>query len=83
MLDAAKTLDREFLNVRANLLVIAAALDRVDAAGRPPADSRLDLVRRAVGVLAESKPDRAERVQMVFSDPYDPDWSRPAPPSGR
>jgi hypothetical protein len=83
VLDAAKTLDREFLNVRANLLVIAAALDRIDAAGRPPADPRLELVRRAVGVLAEPKADRAERVQMVFSDPYEPGWSRPAMPTGR
>jgi hypothetical protein len=79
VLDAAKTLDREFLNIRANLLVIAAALDRIDAGGRPATDLRLAQVRRALGVLAETEPDRAQRVQMVFSDAYEAGWPRPTP----
>lgn len=83
MLDAAKTLDREFLNIRANLLIVAAALDRIDAGGQPPSDPRLALVQKAIGVLAEPSPDRAARVQMVFSDAYEAGWPRPTAADGR
>jgi len=81
LLDARTMFDREFLNIRARLLEVAAALDRVDrAAGRNKigTDDRWPQVSAAVRVLCDGAPDRAERVEMVFSDPYDPNWRTPS-----
>ena len=77
---AEKVLDRNFLDMRAKLLVLAAALDRIDRApgadgvGR---DARLASIRQALDILSGTAPNRAERVQMIFSEPYDPKWPRP------
>lgn len=72
---AEEVLDREFLQVRARLIDVAAALDRIDRAEGPVVDDpRLDQVRRAVGILAEGESGRAERLQLVFSLPYEDDW---------
>lgn len=74
---AKQLLDREFLEVRCRLLDIAAALDRVERAegsGAVRSDARLRQVRDALAVLTDGDPERAQRVQMVFSDAYDPDW---------
>lgn len=74
-LDAPEVLDREFLEVRARLLQLAAALDRLNrAAGDVSNDPRLDKIRRALGVLESSHGDRAERLQLIFSRPYEADW---------
>lgn len=73
-LDAKATLDREFLDIRCRILEIAAALDRIaGAAGSEAlhADPRLGALREATKVLTDDKADRAQRVQMVFSDPYE------------
>ena len=74
---AKDVLDRDFLEVRCRLLDIAAALDRIDRAQRPDSvrgDLRLAKLQEAIRVLIDGKPDRAERVQMVFSDSYDEGW---------
>ena len=72
---AAEVLDREFLGIRASLIDIAAALDRMDrAAGSLPDDSRLARIHQAFGVLAGETPDRAEQLQLIFSLPYDENW---------
>lgn len=74
---ASEVLDREFLGVRARLIDVAAALDRLDRAeGSAAADPRLQTIRRALEVLAGDAPARAERVQMLFSLPYDEAWQR-------
>jgi hypothetical protein len=74
-LTATEVLDREFLEVRARLIDVAAALDRIDRAeGSVKNDPRLDQIRRAVEVLAGDTPGRAERVQSLFSLPYQEDW---------
>jgi len=68
-------LDREFLEIRARVLEIAAALDRLDRADGPPTgDSRLAAIARALEVLQSSDSDRAERVQLIFSIPYENAW---------
>jgi len=71
----APVLDQEFLPLRARLLEIAAALDRLDRAdwssGRDP---QAEKIRAAVELVLDSRGDRAEQVQMVFSRPYDRDW---------
>ena len=85
--DAHEMLDREFLQVRARLLEIASALDRIDraagnsaakkiAGGKIEGDGRLRQFRQALDVLAGADGDRAERVQMIFSLPYAPDWKQ-------
>ncbi len=78
-LSKEETLDRFFLEMRSRTLDLAAALDRVDAAalrsrGAGADDARLAKLREALRVLAEVERDRAERVQMIFSDEYDPAW---------
>ncbi|HEV3416124.1 MAG TPA: hypothetical protein VG056_04905 [Pirellulales bacterium] len=76
-LDAPEVLNREFPEIRARLLQLAAALDRMDrAAGSPEGDARRQKIRDALAILLESGPDRAERMQLLFSLPYDPDWKQ-------
>jgi hypothetical protein len=74
-LDAPETLNREFLELRARLLSVAAALDRIDRAGGAVAgDPRMAKIRRALEILGDDGPDRAERFQLLFSREYEADW---------
>ncbi len=73
--DAPAVLDREFLELRAGLLQIAAQLDRLDrATGSAAADPRMHGIQQAIESLASAEPDRAEQVQLIFSRQYDPNW---------
>jgi hypothetical protein len=72
---APQILDREFLGIRARLIELAAALDRIDrAAGRVATDPRMEKIRRGLMALSQAGPDRAEQVQMAFSLPYEEGW---------
>jgi hypothetical protein len=72
---AAETLNREFLEVRAKILEIASALDRLDRAeGSVAEDPRLDRIQQGLTRLQTDQPDRAEQIQLIFSLPYDKDW---------
>jgi hypothetical protein len=72
---APSVLDREFLELRARILELGAALDRLDReGGRVQDDSRLAAIARALQVLASPNGDRAEQVQLIFSLPYDEAW---------
>jgi hypothetical protein len=74
-LDAPEVLNREFLEVRARLLQIAASLDRLDRAnGSAEGDARLAGIQQALTILAGSQADRAERIQLVFSRAYEANW---------
>ncbi len=74
-LDAPEVLNREFLEIRARLLHVAASLDRLDRAdGSVLDDPRLEKIRLALNILADGEPDRAEKIQLLFSRPYDADW---------
>ena len=76
-LAATDVLDRECLEIRARLIDVAAALDRIDRAeGSVAGDPRLEKIRQAVQVLAGDTPQRAERVQSLFSLPYRDDWQK-------
>jgi hypothetical protein len=76
-LDAAEVLNREFLEIRARLLHIAASLDRLDRAeGDLKGDPRPELIRRALAILAEQEPERAEKIQLLFSRSYDANWKK-------
>ena len=74
-MSAAQVLDREFLEVRARILELAAAFDRLQrAAGNIENDPRLQRIAAALAALGENTPDRAEQVQLIFSRAYDDDW---------
>ncbi|WP_165066611.1 hypothetical protein [Paludisphaera rhizosphaerae] len=77
--DVQQILERDFLEIRAKILEIAAGLDRLDRApahhhhGDPP-DARLGQIRQALDALRRPEPDRAETIQLIFSLEYDPEW---------
>jgi hypothetical protein len=74
-LTASEVLDREFLNIRAKILEVGALLDRLDRAdGSLQGDPRCERIERAIAVLSDSDPSRAEQIQMVFSLPFAEDW---------
>ena len=76
-LSATNVLDRTFLEIRCRLLDIAAALDRIERAEDGTAirhDDRMKQIQQSVKILIDGDPERARRVQMVFSDAYDPGW---------
>ena len=70
-------LDREFLELRARLLEVAAGLDRLGRApGSIQGDSRYGQIQQALALLGSAENDRAEKLQLIFSLAYDPDWRR-------
>lgn len=72
---AQDVLDREYLEIRAKLLQVAAAMDRMDrGAGSVQSDPKLQQFRDALGVIASDGGNRAERIQMIFSRQYDANW---------
>ena len=72
---AAQVLDREFLELRAKLLELAASFDRLDrSAGSVAADRRMRLIGEAIDVLRRPEPGRAEALQLLFSRAYDEGW---------
>lgn len=74
---APDVLNREFLEIRAKILELGAALDRLDRAeGDVTSDPRMDHVRRGLAVLAQKGGGRAEQVQMIFSLTYQEGWQR-------
>jgi hypothetical protein len=76
-LDAPEVLNREFLEVRAKILEIAAALDRLDrAAGTVEGDARLERIRQGLAMLSTRRGDRAEQVQLIFSLAYEEGWRK-------
>jgi hypothetical protein len=75
MPDSKDVLEQQFLEMRWRTLSLAADLDRIQRGTNGPAtlrdDARLLKLRRAFEVLiseADAGPNRAEQVQMIFSD---------------
>ena len=76
---ANAVLDRVYLEIRAKLLEVGACLDRVHRAESTDdlqSDYRIRQIQESIDILNGTGFDRAERIQMVFSDPYVPNWSR-------
>jgi hypothetical protein len=72
---ASAVFEQEFLPIRAKILEIASALDRLDRAdGSVTSDPRRDKIRSAIETLLRPEDDRAEQVQLIFSRPYDDEW---------
>lgn len=74
-MNSNQILDREFLVIRAKLLEVGAALDRLERAdGDVSDDHRLHLIRDAIELVASDGSHRAERIQLLFSREYDEAW---------
>ncbi len=72
---AAQSLNRDFLEIRAKILELAACFDRLDRGeGDVDADPRMRQIVDGVNVLIDGRPDRAERLQLIFSQPYEDGW---------
>ncbi len=72
---AQAVLDREFLEIRARILELGAALDRLDRAeGSVASDVRRVKIDEALKRLTDGSADRAESVQHIFSIPYEDGW---------
>lgn len=72
---ASNVLDREFLEIRAKILEVAASLDRLDrGTGDVSTDSRYQQLLDGIAILEQDESGRAERVQELFSLAYDPNW---------
>ena len=72
MRTAKQTLDDQFLEMRWRCLSLAADLDRVQnlpgGAELLATDPRLRKLQRAISLLNDASSNRAEQVQMIFSD---------------
>jgi hypothetical protein len=72
---AGKVLDREYLEIRAKILELAASFDRLDRGdGSVMQDPRMKLIEEGLQILQRAGADRAEKIQMVFSREYDEEW---------
>jgi hypothetical protein len=72
---ASQVLNREFLEIRAKILEIAASFDRLDRSeGSIAEDPRLQRIHEALDVLRDGVSDRAEQVQLIFSRQYEEIW---------
>ncbi|MBA4016023.1 MAG: hypothetical protein C0483_02420 [Pirellula sp.] len=75
-ISAPELLSRDFLEVRAKILELAACLDRFQrAAGSVEGDPRMRRIAEGLHLLQSAdQPDRAEQVQLIFSLPYEEGW---------
>jgi hypothetical protein len=75
VMTAPQVLNREFLEIRAKILEIAASFDRLDRCeGSVEDDPRLRRIHEALDALRDSTGDRAEQVQLIFSRQYEESW---------
>ena len=76
MRDANQTLEQYFLEMRWRCLSLAADLDRIERAAGGAAviagDPRLQKLQEALAVLKKNGTNRAEQVQLIFSDKTPP-----------
>jgi hypothetical protein len=72
MADAKDLLEQQFLEMRWRTLSLAADLDRIGrgsgGAEVLKGDPRIANLRRAFELLMSDAPNRAEKLQMIFSD---------------
>jgi len=81
MRSSAEVLNEQLLEMRWRALSLAADLDRIErAAGGKDliaSDPRLAKLREAIKVLLQNEPQRAAKVQMIFSDMTPPPPKQP------
>ena len=72
---APQILDREFLELRAKILELAASLDRLERADQDVTDDdRFQRLEQGIAILLDKDSQKAARVQMLFSREYDSNW---------
>ncbi len=72
---ADQVLDVEFLMMRAKILELAAALDRIQRAdGSADDEIRMRLIERGLQILCDGQGNHAERIRMLFSREYAENW---------
>ena len=59
-------LDMYYPNMRSHLLEVAAAFDRIEAAGETD-DIRLEKIRQITKIAVDAKPQRAKRILQELS----------------
>ncbi len=74
-------LEREFLPIRAKILEIASALDRIQRANevetkKDAGDPRWEQLQAGIRLLQSSEMERAKQVQLLFSRAYDEQWQQ-------
>ena len=77
--NAEQILERQFLEMRCGLLDLAASFDRIsraDGSGSLANDERLQLLAEGIKILSSDAENRAERLQMLFSDDYVEGWNK-------
>lgn len=70
--------ERQFLEMRCELLNLAAAWDRITRApgvSEVSQDFRMQQLQEAIQILASDGNDRAERLQLLFSEEYVEGWN--------
>ena len=72
---SGEVLDREYLEIRAKILQLAASFDRLDRAdGDVSSDVRSDLISKGLEILQSSDNNRAEQIQLLFSREFEDAW---------
>lgn len=83
MRDAKQIIDESILEMRWRCLSLAADLDRIqrarDGKSALGSDPRIAKLRDALQALLGMEADRAEKVQMIFSDKSPPPQTSPKP----
>lgn len=76
MRSSEQVVEQEYLQMRAKILEIAAFLDRVDPSAEISAttESKLEMLRLGCELLLDVEGEKAARVQLLFSRPYDAQW---------
>ena len=74
-------LDHEYLEIRAKLLQLAASFDRMERANQtavdqavPTNEPRKEQIEQGLHLLLDAEPDKAQRIQLLFSNDYAPSW---------
>ena len=74
-MDAKQVLDREFLDIRSRILDVASSLDRIQRSDGDTADDpRMQKLAEALRIALTDDPQRAEKIQILFSNDYDENW---------
>ncbi len=72
---AERILSEEYLVTRARILELAAILDRLERGqGSVEKDPHFAWIRQGLELLTDDSGRKAERIQLLFSRKYDPDW---------
>jgi hypothetical protein len=74
-MNSSQILEREFLEMRARILELAASLDRIDRAeGNVSAEPAMIKLVQGMELLCDGQADRAQRAQLLFSREYQDNW---------